>query len=327
MVNAGLVVLVSDQSDLNLHLIVHVLQHRRIRFVRLDPTIRTRNFDVEFNVGCDGVAVRDTLWDAGMTCYDLSDVRAVWSRGADYFGGRRTSPGTSENLVHYESLYAYQYLWWSLRDRVWVNAVASDGAARNRLIQCRVAADCGIRVPEQVVTTLGSELAAFGAGARPRIIKNISQGAARESGPTTIKTEYLRQEDLQGVVDQRLSAPVLLQDYIEKDHELRVVVVGTRVYAAAIDSANHAATALDSRLWEQAGLTYYRVKLREDEEARLVGINQRLGLAYSSMDLVRGVDGHLYFLETNPSGQWSFIEVLTGYPITERIVDLLMGEA
>lgn len=58
-----------------------------------------------------------------------------------------------------------------------------------------------------------------------------------------------------------------------------------------------------------------------------MGINRKLGLAYSSMDLVRGLDGHLYFLETNPAGQWSFIEILTGYPITERIVDLLTGVA
>ena len=41
------------------------------------------------------------------------------------------------------------------------------------------------------------------------------------------------------------------------------------------------------------------------------------------MDLIRGQDGALYFLEANPSGQWGFVEMLTGCPITEKIVDLL----
>ena len=259
MVNRQLVVLVSEQSDLNLHLIRQVLQHRRIRCLHLDPTVRTRNFDFEISTDRAGAAIRRDVMDAGMNRHDLDRVSAVWSRGADYFMGDRTTPGSSENLIHHESIYAYQYIWWSLRNRVWVNSLTSDHSARNRLIQCSVAADCGILVPKQTVTTLASGLANFALTGKRRIIKNISQGGVRESGPNTIKTEYVREEDVHACAQERLSAPVLLQDYIEKDHELRVVVVGEKVYAAAIDSAKHAATALDSRLWEQAGITYYRV--------------------------------------------------------------------
>jgi glutathione synthase/RimK-type ligase-like ATP-grasp enzyme len=104
---------------------------------------------------------------------------------------------------------------------------------------------------------------------------------------------------------------------------LRVVVVGDCVFAAAIDSSRDERTALDSRQWHQADLTYYRVRLDDGERRRLVDLNRRLGLVYSSMDLIRTKDGSLYFLEANPSGQWGFIETLTGYPITEAIVDQL----
>lgn len=181
----------------------------------------------------------------------------------------------------------------------------------------------GVRVPRQTVTTLGSGVADLAAQGKSRIIKNISQGGYQESGPCFNKTEYFREECADGLSSERLSAPVMLQEYIEKDYEIRAVVIGAAVYGAAVDSARSEMTSLDSRYWGMAGLTYYRIGISDSERDALVKINQLLGLSYSAMDLIRGQDGALYFLEANPSGQWGFVEMLTGFPITEKIVDLL----
>ncbi|WP_374013715.1 hypothetical protein [Pseudoxanthomonas koreensis] len=318
------VALVSEDSDLNLYLVTQVLQHRRVPYLWIDPVVEDRNFDFRFAVSDHRGNCAGEMIDARGEVLPLGSIRSVWSRGASYFGGLTTRPGTSANLVHYESIYAYEYLWWMLRDRVWVNPILGNRVFCNRLVQTQIAVQCGMDVPRQMVATRGQDVLAFAHDGR-RIIKGISQGGYRETGPRQIKTEYFR-DDGPGL-DGRLAAPVLLQEYIEKDHELRVVVVGESVYAAAIDSAKNEATALDSRLWNQVGLTYYRVKLADAEREALVDINRRLGLVYSSVDLVRGLDGKLYFLEVNPAGQWSFIEMLTGFPITERIVEALLEEA
>lgn len=319
-------ILLSESSDLNFHLIRHVLQHRRVPFLHIDPTVKNRNFDFSLITECDGVRVREEILDWHMSRYDLASIRAVWNRGAAYSGGRRTNSRTSANLVYHESVYAYEYIWWLLRHSEWINPLLDCRASRNRLIQCRVAASCGMNVPKQIVATKGKEIAEFSRSGGRHIIKCISQGSPHEVGPYTLKTEYFREESARKYAKKRLSAPVMLQDYLEKDHELRVVVVGGDVFAAAIDSAKHEATALDSRLWKEAGLSYYRVKLNDSESNCLARINSELGLRYSSMDLVRGKDGLLYFLEANPSGQWSFIEMQTGFSITEKIVNLLVGD-
>ncbi|MBV2208377.1 MAG: hypothetical protein KUL77_02295 [Thermomonas sp.] len=321
-----IIVLLSENSDLNFHLIRHVLQHRRIPFLHIDPTVKNRNYDFNLITECDGVRVREEILDLRMSRYNLAGVRAVWNRGAAYSGGERTNSRTSENLVYHESVYAYEYIWWLLRHSEWVNPLLDCRASRNRLIQCKVAASCGMYVPKQIVSTKGIDIAEFSRSGGRHIIKCISQGSPHEVGPHALKTEYFREESARKYSNERLSAPVMLQGYLEKDHELRAVVVGDNVFAAAIDSPKHEATALDSRLWREAGLSYYRVKLNDSESSRLVKINSELGLRYSSMDLVRGRDGLLYFLEANPSGQWSFIEMQTGFSITEKIVNLLAGE-
>ena len=320
-----IVALVSEDSDLNLHLLQHVLRHKRIPFIEINPTVLDRNFDFTLIAERNENARGEAIFDGRKNRHSLSNIRAIWNRGAAYFGGGTTRPGSSRNLVHYESIYAYEYLWWLLRNCVWVNPILDSRAAHNRLIQCRVAADCGMNVPNQVVTTLEDNLAQFARLKEKTIIKTISQGGLRETGPKQIKTEYFKNMDARANVADRLSAPVLLQEYIEKDYELRAVVVGEKVYAAAIDSARSETTALDSRLWQQAGLTYYRVKLEESVNDTLVTINKKLGLAYSSIDLVRAKNGELYFLEANPAGQWSYIEMLTGFPITEEIANLLVA--
>lgn len=326
MVSHPVIALISSELDLNLHLIKNILQHRGIPYLHLDPMVFGRNFDISLATNNEGKIYQEDITCDHLKRYKLSDIRAVWSRGANYRGGRSLKLGTYNNLLYNESLYTYEYIWWLLRDRIWVNPIINSRAAANRLIQCSIAADLGIRVPRQIITTFGDDVVDFIKVNDKRIIKSIAQGGYWESGPRRIATEYFCEQDTNDYIRSRFPAPTLLQDYIEKDHELRVAVVGNEVFAAAIDSSRDKLTALDSRRWESVGLTYYRVKISETEKHIFLKINERLGLNYSSMDFIRGVDGHLYFLETNPAGQWSFIEVQTGYPITEKIVDLLMGE-
>lgn len=322
MKNPPKIALVSDDADINLHFIRQVLQHRRIPFLHLNPIVKRRNFDLSIHSDSDGRSIENVVIKGDIK-YKLNNIRSVWSRGAAYSGGHATTPGTSENLIYHESVYSFEYIWWSLRKCLWINPLLNAHAARNRLIQHEIAAKCGMRVPRQTVTTLGSGVADLAAQGKSRIIKNISQGGYQESGPCFNKTEYFREECADGISSERLSAPVMLQEYIEKDYEIRAVVIGATVYGAAVDSASSEMTSLDSRYWGKAGLTYYRIRISDNERDVLVKINQLLGLSYSAMDLIRGRDGALYFLEANPSGQWGFVEMLTGFPITEKIVDLL----
>ena len=49
-----------------------------------------------------------------------------------------------------------------------------------------------------------------------------------------------------------------------------------------------------------------------------------LGLCFGAIDLVLTPDGRYVFLEINPSGQWEWIESLTGLPISEALCDLFL---
>jgi hypothetical protein len=51
------------------------------------------------------------------------------------------------------------------------------------------------------------------------------------------------------------------------------------------------------------------------------------GLVYGTIDLIVTPDNRYVFLELNSAGEYSWIEELTGLPISEAIADYLLGEA
>lgn len=53
---------------------------------------------------------------------------------------------------------------------------------------------------------------------------------------------------------------------------------------------------------------------------------RRLGLVFGVVDLrISSQDGHIYFLEVNPQGQFLYLEVKTGLPIIRSLAGLSAG--
>ncbi len=49
-----------------------------------------------------------------------------------------------------------------------------------------------------------------------------------------------------------------------------------------------------------------------------------LGLCYGAVDMIITPENEYVFLEVNPSGQWGWIEELTGMKISKAIATLLV---
>lgn len=309
------VLILAPPGEFNAHKIRMAVQHHGHRALTLDSTALGRSYD--FTTWSPGRSER-ILTKEGVSV-ELERVTGIWTRGVSYAGPQLTLPGTTENLLLSESAHATGFLWERLGDKRWLNPLRSLYGT-NRLSQCDLASRAGLQVPNSIVSTIGADLEAFLESNGACIVKAVSQGGASECGPAQITTHRVPPGTSFPV---RLPAPVLLQEEVAKAYEIRVAIVGDRVFAGAIDSASSQATSVDSRAWTHTDLTYYRVNLSTDEEAALRDLNRRFGYAYSSMDLIRTPDGRLVFLEANPCGQWTFLESHTGYPIADAMVEYL----
>jgi glutathione synthase/RimK-type ligase-like ATP-grasp enzyme len=252
--------------------------------------------------------------DSGL---DLAECGAVWWRRPQHpvISPRVTRPSHRQFALN-ESTEALQGLWYAV-DAFWINDPARDQVAQRKAYQLRVAQDVGLSIPDTLITNCSRTAAEFVArrGAGQVIYKSFSalEHEWRE-------TRLLRQEEVQLLPHVQYS-PVIFQEYIEAAVDLRVTVVGERMFAAAIHS-QETSYKVDFRM-DIPNARIEAVELPREVEAGLTALMQRLGLVYGAIDMRRTPDGRHVFLEINPAGQWLFIEQFSGQSITATLAQLL----
>ena len=119
--------------------------------------------------------------------------------------------------------------------------------------------------------------------------------------------------------------PVILQAYIPKQVELRITVVGRKVFAAEIRSQETNHTRHDWRRYDHFKTPYFIHELPQDVIQHCVQLVEKLGLCYGAIDMIVTPDGRYVFLEINSNGQYLWVEQATRLVISDAIADLLMS--
>ncbi len=206
----------------------------------------------------------------------------------------------------------------------WLNSPAKIFMAEDKPMQLLLAHEIGFHVPQALITNdISSARAITEAG--QAIGKPLRQAVLTGETERVIFTTRLGQiEDDQ--VDAIALTPFIVQTEVLKQYDVRVTVVGERVFATAIWSQENPETETDWRQGNHPDLRHERIVLPELVQRQCIELVAHLGLRYGAIDLICDRSGKLWFLEINPNGQWAWIENLTGYPIASAIVDELTGK-
>ena len=197
----------------------------------------------------------------------------------------------------------------------------------NKIHQLLLAQQLGFAVPETLITSEPSDVLAFYGDCRGRLIskKLVDLVMSVDGVPLVPYTHVVAEHDLMRV-DAVRHAPVLFQQQLDKQLELRVTVVGEQVFAAEIHSANDPRQAVDWRHYPTFDLArfYATHALPPQEQQRCRDLVQALGQCFGAIDLVLHPERGYVFLEINPNGQWGWIEEFTGMPIAAAFAELLL---
>lgn len=204
---------------------------------------------------------------------------------------------------------------WQLLDARWINPPTCDEVASRKCLQLRVASQMGLAVPRTLITSDPGRARRFIEGRDQTIFKTFSATHAiwRE-------TRLIRDEELE-VLDTVRLAPVIFQEYIPAEADLRVTIVGDRLFPAAIFSQD-----TDYPVDFRMSLGQSRVEpaaLPADVTDKLLKFMKHLGLVYGAIDLRRTPEGEYVFLEVNTAGEFLFIEERTGQQISKALAEWL----
>ena len=102
--------------------------------------------------------------------------------------------------------------------------------------------------------------------------------------------------------------PVLLQEKIDKDVELRVFVFRDKIFTMAIFSQNHEKTKTDYRNFDPDNPNrVVPFSLPEEIEKKIFNVMKVCDLDTGSLDLILDKQGNYFFLEINPQGQLDWL--------------------
>ncbi|CAM3335891.1 RimK domain-containing protein ATP-grasp [Thalassospira profundimaris] len=203
----------------------------------------------------------------------------------------------------------------------WVNSIDKVSVAENKIYQLRVASSLGIPVPRTIVSNKFEELTSFiNTNPSGTVCKPIYHGFYQdESGDNSIYTRAVSEKDL---LRANLEVcPVLLQENLAGNEELRVTVVGDKIFTARVLTED---SLVDWRRPE-ANSRFERASLTKKEEQLCIDFLGYMGLSYGAFDFIRTRDGRLCFLEVNPAGEWAWLEDQLGFEIRDALIELCYG--
>lgn len=242
----------------------------------------------------------------------LGDVAAVWPRR---FADVKLPPALLGNedrsFAAREWSQAVDGLLASL-DAPFMSSVAAQRAAVKPR-QLAAARTAGFRVPATLLTSNRQQALSFIEEQEQRVVlKSLSPHRTRP-----MYTRLWRAEDARHL-DKLSVAPALFQEHVPGIFDVRVTVVGSRLFAAR---ARLDADVLDIRL--RPDEPYEQVDLPAPVQASIIRLMEDLGLVFGCVDLRMTPDDEYVFFEVNPQGQFLFVEVWTGQSITRAVADLL----
>lgn len=211
-----------------------------------------------------------------------------------------------------------------LVDTRWMDNPNLRKVADNKLFQLRIAKQCGLSIPETLVTNEWKSLMNFMHGRRvvykTLYIPVVDLG---DNGVSVINTTLLTEEHLEQLKTSLYLCPSLFQEYIEKEYELRIHVIGNEVVAIGIDSQSTPSAKVDWRMAQFDTLSYKEVCLPGGIQGQILSFVKTLGLNFGIIDMIVTPDGQYVFLEINTNGNWLWIERILGVEISGRIAKWL----
>jgi glutathione synthase/RimK-type ligase-like ATP-grasp enzyme len=212
---------------------------------------------------------------------------------------------------------------WELLDCLWVNHPEHIRRANSKLHQLNVAHQLGLDIPKTIVTNDPEEAKRFVGSCHGGVVaKPLSRGLVDEHDqPMAFYTSVVKPEQLDEI--QRVQyTPAFFQEYVQKDVELRITVVGNQIFTAEIHSQQRDDTRHDWRR-NALALEHKEHQLPDEIREKCLALTKTLNLQFGAIDIILTPDGRYVFLEINPNGQWAWIEELTGLPISEALIGLL----
>ncbi|RTY45437.1 RimK-like protein [Enterobacter hormaechei subsp. steigerwaltii] len=289
------VLILSSMYDFSTDLVVQRLENNGDNFIRLNKE-QLSDYEIFLDPINTILRVKGEYVDV-----ETSNVKSVWFRQPVFL---RNTPGRSIDINEQLSLSQWNAFLRGLMvfDKAyWMNWPQATYAAESKPYQLMIAKKIGFSVPQTIISnSLGFEKLP----STKFIIKSMDTVLLKENDDCYF-TYTSKANPADFTLDKTKQAPITFQEYIEDKLDIRVTIVGSKVYAVAIKS-NGNVISDDWRTLKKEDLEYIDIELPVRIKKLCIEYVKLLGLNYGAIDFIKTKDEYI-FIEINPTGEWGWL--------------------
>jgi len=287
------------------------LKDRNIAYLRLNRE-QLPEYEVALNPTEPSLSVRhgDDHWDIS------PHLKSVWFRQPVFLRNTPAEPLPPEAQLQQSQWMAFLRGLRVFASARWVNDPQATYLAESKPYQLHVARQLGFYVPK---TVIGNDAEAIGRNfTAPFVAKSLDTVLVREAADSLFTYTTIQRTPLTSLSVR--SAPLIAQQLLEPKTDIRVTVIGSRLFASKVLDCGRPISG-DWRTVPRNRLSYPDHELDPATEQRCKALVGELGLAFGAIDLA-DCDDAIYFIEINPTGEWAWL-ASEERPLEKVIADLL----
>ena len=291
-----MILIITNKDDITSDYIVNKLNKNSIKYYRFNTEDFPHKVYFSFNFFKNKFEIIDSI---KKIIIDISDVKSVYYRRPEY--SRLRIKGLNEgekSFLFNELVYTFEGLYKLLDSKYWLNRLFAIRQAENKIYQLILATKIGFKIPDSIITNSKNEAINFiSDNLNNCVIKPIKTGFLNNPDKSQIiYTSKFKENYLKDINRVRIF-PTFFQEKIDKNADIRVTIVGKKVFSAKIESQEFADTEIDWRKGESTHLKYKTIQLPNDIKEKCLGLNKILNLNFSAIDFILNKYNDFIFLE------------------------------
>ncbi|HNL82394.1 MAG TPA: grasp-with-spasm system ATP-grasp peptide maturase [Chitinophagaceae bacterium] len=310
----------TDWSTNDVMLWMHYLGGNTQR-IHINDTILNDRFNIQLSF-----SGRNQVYISGKS---IKNLKSIWFRRTDEINYTKLKNEIYYNyvkdLISNELKYTRQAFYKLNKKSRWLTH--PDIVQTDKIEALLNFKECGLEIPETIITNNKTDLLRFIKKYKRIIIKPIfnMEEIAIENKRFLQYTTEITYEIIEKLPD--VFFPALFQKLIVKELEIRSFVLMDKVYSMAIFSQNNSSTTLDFRnKTTQNNVRTVPYKLPTEIEGKMCKYMKIMKMNNGSIDIIKTRNNKYIFLEINSVGQFGMVSFPCNYFLEREIAKTLLNE-
>lgn len=314
------VLIITNKEDITVDFIINELINRNAKYYRFNTEEIGSELLIDFEPLKNNLIINDRN---NHTQIDLSSFHTVYFRRPKHPPLPRGLSIGECNFFINEFNVLLDGIYHFLSSKKWLNNVFDIRHAENKINQLMVANSIGFKLPKSLITNNTNKATTFFEN-QSSIFKPLKYGFINEiENQSSVLYTNIVDENFLNNINRIEILPIYFQNKLNKICDIRVTIVGDKIFPARIDSQSCSDSLIDWRATSNI-LPHHQIKLPDDIELKCFKLLKYYKLNFAAIDFILDENSDCIFLEINPNGQWAWIEKLLKYPISRTIVNFLL---